>query len=219
MKFGSLILSLFDFNNQYYSNILGALLLALVVVQYTVGKWAYRDTLYLKISPMRRNLLIAFATLVPVLGILVYLIFKNTHESNYRFDPLSSPYTRSDLVLIEDNLLLCSQCFSLNKKDFKYCIECSALLDSSCKRCMAHVDPSWKYCPRCGSTNVLELEKDPKTVAVVNASISKRFYTILRRYWAGILRRKGEIQTLWKEAQASESGISKSTKLSDSQKS
>ena len=103
-------------------------LLALILGVYWIGLalWAYQDANKKRLNPSLWGLLILITNLV---GLIVYLIYKQ-------------------------NSIACYKCGSLQSRYNSYCSNCGTKTNESCNNCNAIINKNDNYCSKCGNKNV-----------------------------------------------------------------
>lgn len=116
--------------------------------------WAYRDMRLRSRDLFARVLTIAVVTLLPIIGILIYLILRPS-------ETLAEAFERS---LLEETLLQeiekkssCPGCSRHVEDRWQICPYCHVRLKRSCINCNELVEMQWAICPFCATEQPVEL--------------------------------------------------------------
>ncbi len=52
------------------------------------------------------------------------------------------------------NSTICNNCWTINSKEYKCCINCGKKLTTKCKECETEYPHNYHYCPKCGWPNI-----------------------------------------------------------------
>lgn len=122
-------------------------LLGAIIIPSTIG-YIFIDKSFVFFNLLSFVLLISYSLIKP-----------SKHNDNSG----SQLYNKNDLVLIENDLINCKKCNSINKKDFKFCVQCGEDLISRCTQCEYSTDPTWSFCPNCKfDLNIIDKKKNMK---------------------------------------------------------
>ncbi len=120
--------------------------LYLFVVYVAMIFWTYRDAQNRTENRLLPVLAALLVTLVPVLGLFVYLIVRSR-------ETISESYERQ---LAEESLLaeaeqrvVCPTCHERVHEDFILCPTCRTRLKRVCPSCAKLIRPEWNICPYC----------------------------------------------------------------------
>ena len=64
-----------------------------------------------------------------------------------------------NILTTSNNCIKCTQCNSINKSDYNFCIKCGGLLLASCRNCGQNIDLNWRHCAYCGTNLLRKVEK------------------------------------------------------------
>ena len=110
--------------------------------------WAYRDMRLRSRDLFAQILTVLVVTLLPVIGILIYLILRPT-------ETLAEAFERS---LLEETLLQeienkphCPGCSRQVQKEWQICPYCHVRLKRQCFNCQELVEMQWSVCPFCAT--------------------------------------------------------------------
>jgi RNA polymerase subunit RPABC4/transcription elongation factor Spt4 len=110
--------------------------------------WAFRDIRSRTRDPFAQFLATVLVGVVPVAGILVYLMLRPK-------ETLSEAYVRAleeeSLLSSIENQEFCPTCGRRVDGDMQWCPSCHAKLRNACGNCGRAVHLSWDLCPYCGS--------------------------------------------------------------------
>ncbi len=126
------------------ASVLGAILAALLG---GLTIWAFRDIRSRTRDPFAQVLATVLVGVVPVAGILVYLMLRPK-------ETLSEAYVRAleeeALLSSIENQEFCPTCGRRVDADMQWCPSCHAKLRNACGNCGRAVHLSWDLCPYCG---------------------------------------------------------------------
>jgi len=88
-------------------------------------------------------LLVTF--LSPLIGLPLYHIIKPIW---YKKDKM--PWREACI----SNSTICTNCWTINSKEYKCCINCGKKLTTKCKECETEYPHNYHYCPKCGWPNI-----------------------------------------------------------------
>jgi Double zinc ribbon len=119
-----------------------------VVFWLALAFWVNKDARRRIREPLLR-LLATLLGLVPVFGLLVYLLFRPAETlADVRAQ-------RAELQALEQQLArarpACPVCNSRVEPDYLACPVCTTMLREPCATCRAPLDPLWQICPYCVS--------------------------------------------------------------------
>jgi RNA polymerase subunit RPABC4/transcription elongation factor Spt4 len=120
--------------------------LYLFVVYVAMIFWTYRDAQNRTENRLLPVLAALLVTLIPVLGLFVYLIVRSR-------ETIAESYERQ---LAEESLLaeaeqrvVCPTCHERVHEDFILCPTCRTRLKRVCPSCAKLIRPEWNICPYC----------------------------------------------------------------------
>lgn len=118
--------------------------------------WAYRDMRLRSRDLFAQILTVLVVTLLPIIGILIYLILRPT-------ETLSEAFERS---LLEETLLQeienkshCPGCSRHTQDEWQICPYCHVRLKRSCFNCNQLVEMQWSVCPFCTAEQPAEIRQ------------------------------------------------------------
>ena len=130
--------------------------------------WAYRDMRLRSRDLFAQILTVLVVALLPVIGILIYLILRPT-------ETLSEAFERS---LLEETLLQeienkahCPGCSRQVQKEWQICPYCHVRLKKACFNCDQLVEMQWSICPYCAAeqpSEISQIENDLESMNLVS---------------------------------------------------
>lgn len=172
MDIGTLVLDLFNFSKENYMLILQWIGLIFILTYTVVVFWVVTDVNKRTTNPYSKIISFITVTFFSVPGLITYLLFRPHLTIEEQKE--SRLYNKKDIILIEQNLKYCKNCFNLNKKEYRYCTECGSNMDFECTKCFVSVDPTWKFCPYCNSE--IKLPVPEKFIDRVAGLIRRRVF-------------------------------------------
>ncbi len=128
--------------------------------------WAYRDMRLRSRDLFAQVLTILVVTLLPIIGILIYLILRPS-------ETLAEAFERS---LLEETLLQeiekkasCPGCSRHVENDWQICPYCHVRLKRACINCSQMVEMQWAICPYCAVEQPVEIsnvDQEPDRLAL-----------------------------------------------------
>lgn len=120
----------------------GLLWLAIIV-------WVTRDALQRSESIMFQALAILLNILVPILGVLLYLIIRPSKTR------MESYYEELEHTMLEGGEAseknACDKCLTPVDKEYAFCPNCGESLKKHCGKCRKTFPNLWNICPFCGT--------------------------------------------------------------------
>ena len=110
--------------------------------------WVTKDVLQRSNSILFQAFSILLNILVPILGVLLYLIIRpgKTRMERY-YEELERNMLEGE-SLSEQNS--CDKCLTPADKDYSYCPNCGESLKTACTKCKKSFPNVWSICPFCG---------------------------------------------------------------------
>lgn len=110
--------------------------------------WVTKDVLQRSNSILFQAFSILLNILVPILGVLLYLIIRpgKTRMERY-YEELERNMLEGE-SLSEQNA--CDKCLTPSDKDYSYCPNCGEGLKTTCAKCKKSFPNVWSICPFCG---------------------------------------------------------------------
>lgn len=108
--------------------------------------WTAKDIISRTNNSWMQIVSILLVTLLsPIFGLPLYFIIRPV-------------YHKKDLIPRREasalNLIACSNCHTLNPRDFTCCIACGERLKTTCKECNKEYPHIYPYCPHCWAPNI-----------------------------------------------------------------
>ncbi len=115
----------------------------------TIIIWVTKDALQRSESLIFQALSILLNIIVPILGVLLYLIIRpgKTRVERY-YEELERNMLEGETT-IEQNT--CDKCLTPADKDYSYCPNCGESLKKACSKCKKSFPNVWNICPFCGN--------------------------------------------------------------------
>lgn len=121
---------------------LGLLWLAIII-------WVTRDSINRSSSLIFQTFAILINIIVPILGVLLYLIIRPGKTNTERY------YEELEhRMLMEgggETNATCEKCLTLVGKDYTFCPNCGVKVKKSCAKCGKDFPSLWDICPYCGA--------------------------------------------------------------------
>lgn len=136
--------------------------------------WVTRDAFARSNSIFFQAFAILINIIIPVLGVLIYLIIRPAKTQMERYyERLEANVLEDEKVDLEKESPICDKCLIEVCEDYVYCPNCTFQLKKLCSTvgCKKAFPTKWDICPYCG--------KEPKTKAA-SARLSKKTLTIAR---------------------------------------
>jgi RNA polymerase subunit RPABC4/transcription elongation factor Spt4 len=128
--------------------------------------WVTRDSISRSNSLIFQTFSILINIIVPILGVLLYLIIRPGKTNMDRY------YEEIERHMIlengEEKGGICEKCLIPVDKDYTFCPNCGTKAKKVCNKCKKHFPGIWGICPYCGAEQ--EDEADDK---VKNKKIKK----------------------------------------------
>ncbi len=116
--------------------------------------WVTRDVLQRSKSILFQAFSILLVIIVPILGVLLYLIVRPGKTRTERY------YEELERNMMEgesqSELNTCDKCLTPADKDYSYCPNCGESLKKSCSKCKKTFPNVWNICPFCGKEHKAE---------------------------------------------------------------
>jgi RNA polymerase subunit RPABC4/transcription elongation factor Spt4 len=137
---------------------LGLLWLSIII-------WVTRDSIHRSNSLLFQTFSILINIIVPILGVLFYLIIRPNRTS------LEKYYEDLEQRMVEDTevekSITCEKCLTTLDEDYTYCPNCGIKAKKTCAKCKKHFPNMWSICPFCGTEfkkkeKEAEVEAEPK---------------------------------------------------------
>lgn len=110
--------------------------------------WVTKDVLQRSQSILFQAFAILLVIIVPILGVLLYLIVRPSKTRKERY------YEELERSMLEGEnqteLNTCAKCLTPADKDYSYCPNCGESLKKSCSKCKKTFPNIWSICPFCG---------------------------------------------------------------------
>jgi RNA polymerase subunit RPABC4/transcription elongation factor Spt4 len=121
---------------------MGLLWLAIII-------WVTRDSINRSTSLLFQTFSILINILVPILGVLLYLIIRpgKTNMDRY-YEELEHKMLMEGS---EERNTTCEKCLTLVDKDYTFCPNCGTKTKKTCTKCKKHFPGIWDICPYCGA--------------------------------------------------------------------
>lgn len=121
---------------------LGLLWLAIII-------WVTRDSINRSSSLIFQTFSILINIIVPILGVLLYLIIRPGKTNMDRY------YEELEHKMLiegsEDRNVTCEKCLQLVDRDYTFCPNCATKVKKSCTKCKKDFPSIWDICPYCGA--------------------------------------------------------------------
>lgn len=110
--------------------------------------WVTKDALQRSDSIFFQAFSILLSIIVPILGVLLYLIIRpgKTRMERY-YEELERNMLEGDTTTEQNT---CDKCLTPADKDYSYCPNCGESLKKACTKCKKTFPNVWNICPFCG---------------------------------------------------------------------
>lgn len=119
----------------------GLLWLAIII-------WVTRDSIHRSSSLFFQTFAIILNILVPVLGVLLYLIIRPAKTN------MESYYEELEHRLLSENAdtpsASCEKCLTPSDAAYTFCPNCGEKMKQACRKCKKSFPTIWHICPFCG---------------------------------------------------------------------
>jgi len=133
---------------------MGLLWLAIII-------WVTRDSINRSGSLIFQTFAILINIIVPILGVLLYLIIRPGKTNTERY------YEELEHRMLMEGSgetdITCEKCLTLVGEDYVFCPNCGTKVKKSCDKCGKDFPNVWSICPYCGAGH--ENKTDAKTKA------------------------------------------------------
>lgn len=134
---------------------LGLLWLSIII-------WVTRDSIHRSNSLLFQTFSILINILVPILGVLLYLIIRpnRTNLEKYYEDLEQRIMSEAET----EKSITCEKCLTNLDENYTYCPNCGIKTKKTCAKCKKHFPTIWNICPFCGTEfkKAKETETEPK---------------------------------------------------------
>lgn len=186
------LISLLEYNQYNFDNIVSYIFGYVGVLWILFCLWVLKD-----INSRTKNifvitLVVLFVFFFNIPGLILYLLLRpeKTLEEARALDL----YQISQL---EENLITCSTCRSIVRKNYGFCTVCGDSLFATCDYCGKQINPIWENCGYCGHTIVLsnrEIFLQTRSRLILNLMIVRinmgRYYSAFIEGVAQVYRRR-----------------------------
>lgn len=135
-----------DIVTDYLTLILGCSGALLLVVWLATGIWTYRDARSRSRSAATAFLAAAFVLLVPIAGLVVYLLLRPRETLIEMYD---RALEQEALLQQIEEPLVCPGCSRRVAETWIVCPDCRTQLRRPCPACGRPLDLRWQICPYC----------------------------------------------------------------------
>ncbi len=109
--------------------------------------WVTRDSINRSNSLLFQTFSIIINILVPILGVILYLIIRPNKTSMEKY------YEEIEHKMISEgddgSSCTCEKCLTVVSRDYTFCPNCSAKLKKVCTKCRKGFPSVWNICPYC----------------------------------------------------------------------
>lgn len=133
--------------------------------------WVTRDSINRSGSLLFQTFSILINILVPILGVLLYLIIRPGQTNLERYYEELEHKALAEGA--EENNIACANCMTLVSKDYKFCPGCGSQVKKACKKCRKSIPTIYNICPYCGSEDEDKPEMKKKPVRRKTAKVKK----------------------------------------------
>src|SRR5690606_16773000 len=118
--------------------------------------WVTRDAISRSPSLIFQTFAILLNLVVPLLGVLLYLIIRpdKTHAERYYEEMEHKILAES----AEEEISHCPQCQNQASKEHLFCHHCGKKLKTTCIKCKHPFPIDWSHCPDCGKKRPVKKE-------------------------------------------------------------
>lgn len=186
------ILRFISFNMENFDTIQTAIYLIITLLILLIIFWFIKD-LTSRVENIFVRVIIFLGVLITnIPGFIFYLVLR-PRETNIEKEERIILEKRQEAILIEDNLVVCPNCTTLNKKEYSYCVHCSNNLDTRCKKCNFAIQPFWNFCPRC-KNKIIEQNHIVQKEKIINKFNHKIFLKPLLFIYKSLNKFKNSIE-------------------------
>lgn len=132
-------------------------LIYIAVLWLAVVIWVARDIIERSNSLIFQVLMIGINIVLPVFGLLVYLIIRPSKTLLERY------YEELEVKVLteqQDEEKKCHRCDEHLRTEFIFCPGCQEKLKNVCKHCKQHFGCEYKICPFCGKKQTEKSKKE-----------------------------------------------------------